>query len=407
MAGFHAFPGGSARAGETPEQTAVRELEEETGVQVGSDALTPIGHWVTPPFAAVRFDTRFFLAELPSGKEARVVPGELESGEWITPDAALSRWDLGEVLIAPPILHLLRVAALNDVSDWPAAATAIPEANGGEVTRIEFTPAVVVCPLRAPTLPPATHVNCYVIGLGTPVILDPGSPEEGEQRTLDRLLETLASEGRRPSRIVITHHHVDHVAGVNHLAARLAVPVAAHPRTRELLAGAVNVDETLTEGQLLPTGASAPLQVLFTPGHAQGHVALVQERTGALFSGDLILGMGTTVIDPPDGDLADYLVSLERLAGMPLKALFPGHGPVLADTLARVREYIAHRKEREGQVVAALRAGDTTPEAIVRRVYADVPVALHPFAARSVLAHLLLLEKQGRARVAEGTWRLL
>ncbi len=469
MAGFHAFPGGAAdradaeiaagngepgaagsdhRDTDPSRVTALRECFEETGVlfarnagRIGADLrrewrrrlllrrgapgsasfadfvretgmspdpspLIDAGHWITPPFAPIRFDTRYFLAEVPPGETPEVIPGELAEGGWIAPADALAEWERGRALVAPPVLHLLRVAAaIDDPSRWPEAARGIPEARGGEVTRIEMRHGTLLVPLRTPTLPPATHTNCYVVGGARPVVIDPGASDPAEARALDDLLAALTREGRRPSRIAVTHHHHDHVGGVEALRARLGIPVCAHPETRDRLAGAVTVDECLSDGATLDTGA-APLRAVHTPGHARGHLAFVEESTRSLFSGDLILGMGTTVIDPPDGDMADYVASLDRLAGMELRALFPGHGPVLAESSPKIREYRAHRDERERQVQEALAAGCATPEAIVQRVYADVPALLHPFAARSVLAHLEWLEAKGRARrAADGSWQ--
>lgn len=414
MPGFHAFPGGSVDRHEAPVEggpagepptavgAAIRELHEETGVRVAPSALTPAGHWITPPFSPIRFDTRFYLAALPGGEEARVDPGELESGEWIEPQSALARWERGTVLAAPPVVHLLRVAASsNDPSVWPAAATSIEEARGGEVRLVEMRRGVILVPLRTPTLPPATHTNCYIVGSNRPAIVDPGASDPGEASALDGVLASL--EGRVPSRILLTHHHHDHVRGALALARRLGIPITATRETRDAIAPAIPVDEIVVDGARFDTGDGAPPFVaLETPGHARGHLCFT--AGDALLSGDLILGMGTTVIDPPDGDMGDYMDSLARLATLPVTTLFPGHGPVLADSLSKIREYQAHRLEREQQVLAALADGLSSPESIVPRVYAEVPVEMHPFAARSVLAHLEWLERKGAARRTGSAW---
>lgn len=464
MGGFHAFPGGAVdrvdadiavRGGPAGEPraalaAAIRECFEETGVLFASGTVTlsgsalaewrrtlclrskdplktrfaafldaagvepdatgfrPIGHWITPPFSPIRFDSRFYLAELPAGEEATVVPGELSSGEWTTPAAAVEAWRRGEALVAPPVLHILEsMVGRADPDEWPAAATGAPEAAGAEVRRIEMRAGVVLVPLRTPTLPPATHTNCYVVGRSAPVVVDPGASSEEEQRALSDVLASLAREGKKPSRIAITHHHHDHTGGVAALKAALGVPVVAHADTRDLLAGSgVPVDEVIADGATFDTGGGERVIALHTPGHSRGHLAFVHEPSQSLLSGDLILGMGTTVVDPPDGDMEDYMASLSRLAGMPLRALFPGHGPVLASTAAKIREYQAHRDERERQVLDALAKGAETADAIVRIVYVDVPAELHPFAARSVTAHLQWLERRGVVRSDASRWTL-
>lgn len=462
MAGFHAFPGGAVdktdgdvRIAGGPEAeprsalvAAVRECFEETGVlfargasavaadtraewrrrlclrskdpakasfdaflaatgvEPDANGFRAIGHWITPPFSPIRFDSRFYLAELPGGETATVVPGELSSGGWITAAEALASWRSGESLVAPPVLHILQaIADMADPDGWPAAATGAPEAAGAEVRRIEMRAGVVLVPLRTPTLPPATHTNCYVVGGARPIVVDPGASDVGEQRALASVLASLALEGRKPSRIAITHHHHDHTGGVAALKAALGVPVIAHADARASLAEqGVPVDENAADGTAYETGGGTRVIALHTPGHSRGHLAFVHEPSQSLLSGDLILGMGTTVVDPPDGDMADYMASLTKLAGMPLRALFPGHGPVLASTSAKIREYQAHRDERERQVLDALAKGADTAEAIVKIVYVEVPVELHPFAARSVTAHLEWLERRGVVRRAGNGW---
>lgn len=470
MGGFHAFPGGAVdredgdlpvRGGPAGEPrsalaAAIRECFEETGVlfAAGRDALdaaartewrrrlcrraprgeaaaagqratfgemlaaTSIepdatgfrasGHWITPPFSPIRFDSRFYLAELPGGEEASVVPGELAWGGWIAPGDGVRAWRRGEALVAPPVLHILR--ALADTADperWPEAATGIPQARGAEVRRIEMRAGVLLVPLRTPTLPPATHTNCYVVGGASPLVVDPGAADPGEQAALSDVLASIAREGREPSRIAITHHHHDHVGGVAALRAALGVPVVAHAETRDVLAASgVPVDEVVADGAVFDAGGGERVTALHTPGHARGHLAFVHEPTRSLLSGDLVLGMGTTVIDPPDGDMADYMASLERLAGMKLASLFPGHGPVQASATAKIREYAAHRAERERQVLDALAKGAETPEAVVGLVYTDVPLELHPFAARSVTAHLEWLAAKGAVRRSGDGWRI-
>jgi glyoxylase-like metal-dependent hydrolase (beta-lactamase superfamily II) len=154
------------------------------------------------------------------------------------------------------------------------------------------------------------------------------------------------------------------------------------------------------------TGGGLTVEALHTPGHASDHLCLRVRETGVILTGDHVLGRGTTVVAWPDGDMAAYLASLERLARIPATALFPGHGPVLRDPARVLAEYLAHRYERERQVLDALDAGDVTAAAIVRRVYADVDPVLHPSAERSVRAHLDKLVREGRAAERDGSYRL-
>jgi glyoxylase-like metal-dependent hydrolase (beta-lactamase superfamily II) len=135
---------------------------------------------------------------------------------------------------------------------------------------------------------------------------------------------------------------------------------------------------------------------MHTPGHARGHLCFHEETTGTLISGDNIVGLGSVLIDPPEGNMRDYLRSLERMRALPnLSVIFPGHGPAIANPYAKIDEYISHRQEREKHVLQAVREGATTAKEIVARVYTDVSPKAHAMAERAVLAHLEKLEADG------------
>jgi glyoxylase-like metal-dependent hydrolase (beta-lactamase superfamily II) len=136
--------------------------------------------------------------------------------------------------------------------------------------------------------------------------------------------------------------------------------------------------------------------VLHTPGHARGHLCLVEESSRAAIVGDMVAGLGTIVIDPPEGDMGDYLAQLRRLKDLPVRALYPAHGPAIPDGPAKLLEYLAHRQQREQMVLEAIRAGDGTVPDIVRRAYQDVPALVHPIAERSTQAILIKLVREGK-----------
>jgi glyoxylase-like metal-dependent hydrolase (beta-lactamase superfamily II)/8-oxo-dGTP pyrophosphatase MutT (NUDIX family) len=462
LGGFHAFPGGQRdaedaatpveRAADAEEAAmiacAARELFEELGVLVarGADALTrgqrasvlddltsgrmsfPLllahyglhldardftfaGRWVTPPFSPRRFDTWFFLARCPRKQEPVIRTGEFEDGEWTRATEAVGRWERADALVAPPVLHALRVLSDGVTDDTVERFLSVPQARRQPVRRIEFMPGFICFPLRTPTKPPATHTNAYVVGHGELVVLDPGSPDEDEQAALAACVDELAAEGRTVREIILTHHHPDHVAGTDALRRHLGgdVPVAAHRLTAESLRGQVHVDRFIEDGDLIEL-AGAPaltLRAMHTPGHTRGHLSFYEARTGALITGDNIVGLGSVLIDPPEGNVRDYLASLERYrAFLPhVKVLFGGHGPAVAAPRAKIEEYIAHRLERERNILQAVRAGATTPPEIVARVYADVNPKARAMAARAVLAHLEKLEADELvARTADGNF---
>lgn len=267
---------------------------------------------------------------------------------------------------------------------------------------------VRVRPLRTPTLPPAAHTGCYVVGpaqgRGGLVVVDPASPYPEEQAALDAWLDGEAAAGRPVVTIALTHHHGDHVGGAAHLAARLGVPVAAHAETARRLEGTVQVDRILDDGDPLDAGG-VTARAVFTPGHAPGHLCFAVGD--ALIAGDMVAGIGTILIDPSEGDMAEYLASLARMQALAPARLLPAHGPVITDAAAKLREYVSHRLMREGKVASALdAAGAARPADLVPIAYADTPAPLWPLAERSLVSHLVKLERDGRARRDDdGRWR--
>ncbi|HEX8162298.1 MAG TPA: MBL fold metallo-hydrolase [Pyrinomonadaceae bacterium] len=460
LGGFYAFPGGQRDAAdaETPVDgcddaelsamisCAARELFEEAGVLAarGADSLTSgqldslfddlasgrmtfaqllahyglrldardftfAGRWVTPPFSPRRFDTLFFLVSCPRKQEPRVRTAEFDRGEWASPRAAYDRWLRSEILVAPPVLHAIKTLADGAVDDDEALVArflGVPQARREQVRRIEFTPGFVCFPLRTPTKPPATHTNAYVIGHKDFVVVDPGSPYEDERAALAEFVDELIDGGRALREIILTHHHPDHVAGVEALRAHLGggARVAAHRLTADALGGAVRVDRFVEEGDVIGLAGEPELHLraMHTPGHTRGHLSFYEERTETLVVGDNIVGLGSVLIEPPQGSVRDYLASLERYRALlpRVRVLFCGHGAAIGNPRAKIDEYVAHRLEREANILRAVREGAATPREIVARVYTDVSPKLHAMAERAVLAHLEKLEEDGLVRRA-------
>jgi glyoxylase-like metal-dependent hydrolase (beta-lactamase superfamily II) len=223
--------------------------------------------------------------------------------------------------------------------------------------------------------------NTWIVGGERTIVVDPG-PEDAAH--LDEVLRSAGSIAC----IAVTHRHPDHVPG----AARLAAAAGAPVYTFDPADG----ERRMHDGDVLRADG-VELSVVHSPGHTPDHVVLFDQANGWMFTGDAVLGRGTSVIDPPEGDLADYLDSLRRMRSLGPRVLCPGHGPVVWDAEAKLTEYLDHRAERERQVVEALdAAGSASPMDLVPVIYADYPVEIHPAAARSVLAHLLALERTGR-----------
>ena len=248
----------------------------------------------------------------------------------------------------------------------------------------------------APNPSPLTleGTNTFVVaepGAATVVVIDPGPDDEGH------VAAVLGACGeRRVELVLLTHTHVDHAEGARAFAGRVGAPLAAMAEGWST-AGAPD----LVSGAAVSAGG-LELRPLPTPGHAADHCCFELAAERAVFTGDHVLGRGSTVVEWPGGDMADYLASLELVRDRRPERLYPGHGPLVADAVARVEAYLAHRHDREAQVLAALAAGDRTPGQVVARVYAEVDPALHPAAELSVRAHLVKLVAEGRAATADG-----
>jgi len=231
--------------------------------------------------------------------------------------------------------------------------------------------------------------NTYLIGTGRrPLLLDTGQGLPQYLPLLERaLLETHGGEGLQE--IVLTHGHADHMGGVDGVRARFG-PLTVSKRPWDKLDGTLDF-VAVDEGAELHTDDTT-LQALWTPGHAWDHLCWYMPEERALFTGDVVLGAGTTVI-PPDGDLGDYLRSLRRLLELDVAVIYPAHGPAIHTPREKIESYLAHRALRDRQILDGLGAGERTVMGLVRRIYTDVPEFLHAAAAMSVTAHLRKLER--------------
>ena len=223
--------------------------------------------------------------------------------------------------------------------------------------------------------------NTWVVGENPAVAIDPGPDDAGH------ILAVLEEAGPLEA-VILTHRHPDHAPGAIRLAEASRAPILAF----DPLEG----DRGLTDGETVTVG-EVNLRVIHTPGHTPDHVCLLLEPDGLMFTGDIVLGRGTSIVNPPEGDMAAYVASLQHLRRLGARSIYPGHGPVVFDATEKLGEYLAHRAQRERQVLAALAAGRHTAEEMVPEIYQEeVPQDMHAAAARSLLAHLLKLERERR-----------
>ena len=433
------------------------EILENWGLWIDADDFRYTGFWTTPKFSPVRFKTRFFIAKCPP-KQIPVTEGELVAGEFLAPKDALNLWENGKILISPPVLISLQEMAEanvgmerrgdaeirrcgdkqkydgemrrqeNGISSIPlvpasprprVSASPFPlqtcaqklleksEKCGGEIEFIEFNPHIVCFPLKTETLPPAAHTNCFIVGGKEFVVIDAASKDESEQSKLHAFVDSFIAKDFTCKEIIVSHLHPDHFGGEislqKHLLEKfsLEVPVSAHRLTAESLRGKVVFQRFIEDGENLrlkdKNGKTFYLQTLHTPGHARGHLAFYDAEAGFLLSSDNIISTGSVAIAPPEGNMADYLKSLEKMKNLPnLRFLCGSHGAAVYDAKGKIEEYIAHRTEREKMILEAFQNGAKTPREIIGKVYISLPPELLELAEKSVEAHLEKLKDEAK-----------
>jgi recombination protein RecT len=420
------------------------EQLEQHELSLSVDEVWWLCRWTTDPDLPKRFDARFFVARMPQDQEPVADEGETFEPVWISPIDALRRHEEGSFsMIFPTIRTLRRLSTFADVqSVLDACASERPlwmsSPRGahfrGQVERYsEHEPPYgeleLVVPdgrllhtldwqhekpvpllrnvqrLTAPNPGRMTGpgTNTYIVGEpgGGYIVIDPG-PDSAEH--IGRIAAIVGAELKA---IVCTHAHPDHSPGANPLKALTGAPIlTAVEGSNVRSAWQFTPDRILGDGERIGVRGST-LRAIHTPGHASNHLCFLLEEDALLFSGDHINNGSTVVIDPPDGNMRDYLDALQRLLGEPIEYILPAHGWVLGFAHEAIRQLIAHRLRREDKVLGAVRAsGGGTLDELVKRVYDDVDPVMHPVAKRSLFAHLEKLAADGRVSQANaGQWQ--
>lgn len=260
-----------------------------------------------------------------------------------------------------------------------------------------------------------TGTNTWLVGEGEVTLIDPGPALADHMAAIFAALDA----GERIARILVTHAHLDHSALSRPLAEATGAPVLAFGRAddgrsatmQDLLAAgftgggegadtAFTPDMTIKDGDTLDlSGQATAIEVIHSPGHMGGHLAFAVGDV--LFSGDHVMGWSSTLVSPPDGDMAAYMDSLSRLSARRWSRFLPGHGPAVEDPASRLAELTAHRRQREAQILSALHITPDHATGLAARIYTDTPAALLGAASRNVLSHLIDLSSRNQI-AAEG-----
>jgi glyoxylase-like metal-dependent hydrolase (beta-lactamase superfamily II) len=253
-----------------------------------------------------------------------------------------------------------------------------------------------------------TGTQTHIVGTGAVAVIDPGPDIPAH---VDALLAAVT--GERVVAIVCTHTHRDHSPATRPLQAATGAPIVGcaplapveGEEADESFDADYRPDRVLGDGERLE-GEGWALEAVATPGHTSNHLCFALAGTGALFSGDHVMGWSTSIVSPPDGDMGAYVASLEKLLGRADTRYLPAHGDPIEAPHKLVRGMILHRRQREAQILARLRKGGAEVHDMVAAMYRAVDPRLHPAAARSVLAHLIDLERRGIVLRDDERWRL-
>jgi len=424
-------------------QLTLADICNAQNLSMAIDKIAFFSHWITPVGPPRRYDTRFFVAAAPERQTAVPDGEEAVDHVWISPAKALKLGRRGEFPLSSPTIRTLRELAAFETTDAllkharrprrikksePRIATGSdgrktfyeddppyaeigkvdPDGKGtasyeiqpGMVTRLSATVLRLTAPNPSVMTGPGT--NTYLIGNDEVAVIDPGP-------AIEEHVDAIIAAAPGPIRwILTTHTHMDHSPAASLLKAKTGAEVLGMPAPPH---GGQDKDfrpdRIPTHGDRLPVDG-VTLRSIHTPGHASNHLCFFLEEERLLFSGDHIMQGSTVVINPPDGDMGEYLRSLALLHEEEMDYIAPAHGFLMGKPYQVVDRLISHRTVREAKIMKAMRElGPANKDELVVLAYDDVPAAIHPLAKRSLLAHLLKLQDEGDAVNEDGRWRLL
>lgn len=405
LPGFWVFPGGACETDEEHESAARREVQEETGLLL-TGPLQPLDRAITPAYALVRFDTRIYAYEVGPTEEPVADAQELRQGRWFDIAEILQLRDCGEVQLAPPTYRQL--LAWRDIveghASWPTAEQAFAQPPMWQQEVLPLADGITVVPLESGAMPPAAWTNAVIVGKQKLIVVDPGGPDP---ETLLAELNRRKAEGAEILGVVLTHHHPDHLAGYPALQLQ-HLPLWCHQITAPLLPEGFPEPTLLQDGETLHLEPGIRMVAHWTPGHAPGHLSLEIPERKTLLAADLVSSLSSIVIPSSNGDLIAYLDSLNRMRELNCSLTIPAHGPPYGEGGDPFGTAIAHRAERERQVLACLRqaAEPQTLDSLTETLYRGLDSRLMPAARANVGHHLKKLAAEGKAQLHDDLWEL-
>lgn len=415
--GYWAFPGGKvdkedadapARAASwcqdfdaTHIEALVRELVEEISFDLDAaaergeiEAAHLLGSALAPAFVPVRFNTFFFCIRLSQKPQITLDVGEVDECRWETAATFMQEYRQGQLLLAPPTQ--LTIALLEKDSVNLPDVHPIEEFHKESLQILEPVCQMRMLSVRSHTLPPAIHTNCFIIGDAgaKPVLVDPSPWTHDDMLALEKRVQPFGIAG-----IFLTHHHPDHRERASEMARRMGLPILLSADTRERIetieANYFDGVQTrlIGDGEVVTHWLGKPVRALEVPGHDEGQLALMPDCRSWCIVGDLIQGIGTVVIQKPEGDMGKYFRSLLRIIELDPKVIVPSHGIAMGST-HRLQETLKHRRQREATILDLHRKQQTMDE-MLAAIYVGLDPRLLPLAKRNIESHLDKLREEG------------
>ena len=361
-------------------------------ILVNGNGFTVISQRTTPPLAPLRFRNHFFTMEC--DVEPILIEGdnaEFDDFRWATPQQLLDEWHRHEIRLPPPLVMILRELVNDTIENSIDQMSMSPSKDN---VRIEFAPGVECLPLPTATLPPATHTNCYILGVpgGERIIIDPAAKNDEGLALLQEKVDQIMADGSTIIATIFTHRHADHIGDLSAISNIYQAPIWASSETLETISPC-DSDRVLKEGDMVKVD-EVSWSIIETPGHCPGQLCLVSQA--GIISADNVVQVGTILVPSGEGDMTAYIEGLYRLRDYNSNLLFPGHGPVVTNPNKQISHYIEHREKRHEAVFTAWQNGMREIEELSHAAYADTPDAHPMLKIDQTMSHLDALRKEGR-----------